>query len=277
MRGERAPGVVVAAQLSTWIVRPGSICISDVELGNRISQLNAVDKGVVAVLIAHLAEFEARDLHLEKGHNSMFAFCVHELKMAEQEAYKRIAVARLARRLPGILDRLACGRIHLSALTILAPHLAEDNWERILDQAESKSMRELERIAVSFAPKPDRGDAIRRLAAPNAAPEPEAQDITPQSNGSMPEAIELLPPAPRQRIEPLSPERVHFGFTGSERLREKVQRVRELMWHSDPAGRLEFVFEKLADFYLDRKDPDRRLARRANRLSSGRRRPGGRR
>lgn len=69
-------------------------------------------------------------------------------------------------------------------------------------------------------------------------------------------------------MKPLSPRRVSFTFTGSQTLREKIQRVRELTWHTNPAGRLELVFEKLAAFYLDRKDPDRRLARRRRKAAA---------
>ncbi|TBR25568.1 hypothetical protein EPO15_02005 [bacterium] len=60
----------------------------------------------------------------------------------------------------------------------------------------------------------------------------------------------------------MSPGRVHFGFTGSEALREKIKRVKALTWHCDPAGRLEVLIERVVDFYLDRKDPDRTIPRR---------------
>ncbi|MBI5595017.1 MAG: hypothetical protein HY928_02890 [Elusimicrobia bacterium] len=60
----------------------------------------------------------------------------------------------------------------------------------------------------------------------------------------------------------MSPERVLFGFTGSERLREKIQRIRQIPWHTNPAGRLELLVEALADFYLARRDPGRKKRQR---------------
>ncbi|MDE2290472.1 MAG: HNH endonuclease, partial [Elusimicrobia bacterium] len=80
---------------------------------------------------------------------------------------------------------------------------------------------------------------------------------------------------PPQRVECLSPGRVHFGFTGSEELRGKLERVRKLMWHIDPSGRLEGVIERLAEFYLARRDPARRKRARGARKSAAKEAPPG--
>ena len=85
------------------------------------------DRQVTAEIVAHLAEVDARRLYLEQACSSLFSYATQRLGMSEPAAYKRITVARLAGRLPVVLDRLATGRLHLSGLTALAPYLTEEN------------------------------------------------------------------------------------------------------------------------------------------------------
>jgi hypothetical protein len=59
-----------------------------------------------AELVAHLGEVEARRLHLEAACSSMFDYCVRRLGLSEDEACRRIDVARLARRFPALFPRL---------------------------------------------------------------------------------------------------------------------------------------------------------------------------
>jgi hypothetical protein len=40
------------------------------------------------------AEVESRQLHLARGHSSLYGFCIQELKMSEGAAYRRISEAR---------------------------------------------------------------------------------------------------------------------------------------------------------------------------------------
>lgn len=81
---------------------------------------------------------------------------------------------------------------------------------------------------------------------------------------------------PRERLRPLSPGRVHFGFTGSEDLRAKLERIKELLLHKHPGGRLEDVIGEMAEVFLDAKDPERRAIRRETRRRSERRPEAGR-
>ena len=53
---------------------------------------------LTAELVAHLGEVEDRRLHLEAACSSMFSYCVNRLGLSEDEACRRIEVARLARR-----------------------------------------------------------------------------------------------------------------------------------------------------------------------------------
>ena len=62
----------------------------------------------------------------------MFTYCTQVLHLAEHAALNRIEAARAARRFPIILELLADGRIHLSAVRLVAPPLTERNHESLL-------------------------------------------------------------------------------------------------------------------------------------------------
>ena len=67
----------------------------------------------------------------------MFTYCTQVLHLAEHAALNRIEAARAARRFPIILELLADGRIHLSAVRLVAPHLTERNHESLLSGTRS--------------------------------------------------------------------------------------------------------------------------------------------
>jgi hypothetical protein len=80
-----------------------------------------------ADLLLLLGEIDERRLYAERAFSSMFDFCTRELNFSEDVACNRIALAKLARRLPRVLDFVRDGRIHLSGLGLLAKHLTEEN------------------------------------------------------------------------------------------------------------------------------------------------------
>ena len=90
--------------------------LTDSALLRDLATLVAQDRSTTAAMLAHLAEVDARKLHLPAGYPSMFAYCVGELRLSEDAAAKRIQAARLARRFPAILPALAEHRLELGQL-----------------------------------------------------------------------------------------------------------------------------------------------------------------
>src|SRR6187431_1441505 len=109
--------------------------LSDLDLLTATVQAAQTEREATARLLALLSEVDSRRLYLGEGYNSMFVFCTRRLQMSEHAAYARIEAARLARRIPGILDRLADGRLSLTSIGLLAPHLDGDHCEGLLDSA----------------------------------------------------------------------------------------------------------------------------------------------
>jgi hypothetical protein len=85
---------------------------------------------------------------------------VDELHMSEDTAYKRIQAARAARDFPEILDRLEDGRLHLTAVVILKPHLTRENAAELLDAGSHRTKSELEHVLAACVPEGRRADGV---------------------------------------------------------------------------------------------------------------------
>ena len=128
---------------------------SDDELLRRLSDLLGQSRRDEADLVAHIGEVDRRRLYAREASPSMFAYCTEVLHLSEAEAYLRIAAARAAREHPLLLTMLADGRLHLTAIAKLAPHLTPENREDILKRAAHRSRREIEELVAELAPRPD--------------------------------------------------------------------------------------------------------------------------
>ncbi len=205
--------------------------LSDEALLRSLAELAHRSRRVEAELVAHIGEVDERRLYAREACSSMFAYATEILHLSEAEAYLRIAAARAARKFPTLLSRLADGRLHLSAVALLAPHLTEENCDRVLSQAEHRSKRQVEEIVAGLAPKPDAPAVIRRVPvspAPDVVVElrPERVELP---NSQTPSSAPPARPAPPSKVEPLSPERYKVSFTANAQLRVKLGRLQELM------------------------------------------------
>jgi hypothetical protein len=120
--------------------------LSDRELIRDLTSLVARDCTTTAALLAHIAEFDARRLYLPAAYPSAYADCVHELRLSEDAASKRIQAARVARQFPVLFEALADGRLHLSAACLLAPYLAPGNAEDLVAAAAHRTKAQIEEL-----------------------------------------------------------------------------------------------------------------------------------
>ena len=117
---------------------------------------------LVAELIAQLGEVEERRLHFAAACSSMFAYCLR-LGMTEDEAYRRIEVARLARRYPAIFPLLAAGDISPSVVALLRHHLSDGNHLELLAAVSGKSVQQAREVIAARFPRPDVASSVRKL------------------------------------------------------------------------------------------------------------------
>src|SRR6266508_2104065 len=157
--------------------------LSDDDLLARLADVLLRGRRVEAELVWHLAEVDRRRLYLREACPSMHVYATQRLRMSDAEAYLRITVARVSRRLPVVLALLADGRLHLSAIAKLAPHLGNENGEALLGRAVHKSKREIEVLIAELAPRPDVPSLMRRLPAELR---PDGVQIRPVGDGPPP-------------------------------------------------------------------------------------------
>lgn len=213
-------------------LRPDLICeLPDGELLERVHDLAARERNCTAQLVAHLAEVELRRLFLSLGCSSMFAYCTEVLHLSESAAYARIEVARAVRRLPRLLPDLADGSLSLTTIRRLAPLLTAENFDRLVRDARHRTAREVDALAARERPRPDVPPTIRRLPRRRRHVSKRVESGT----------LELE--APRATPEPIAPERFRVQFTAGAEMRERIQRLQNLLRHRIPDGDLATVID----------------------------------
>jgi hypothetical protein len=173
--------------------------ISDDELLDRLTALLQSSRHTEADLVAHIGEVDARRLYAREASPSMWSYCTERLHLSGAEAYLRIAAARASREHQVLLDMLADGRLHLTAIALLAPYLTAENRESLLQRATHRTKRQIEELIAEIDPRPDAPARIRKLpdtTASLAAAAP-ALRATPARPGGTP-----LSPSPPLSLSP---------------------------------------------------------------------------
>jgi len=255
--------------------------VSDDELLQRLAALVDRHRRRESELVAHIAEVDRRKLYLARACSSMFAYCVEVLHLSEHETYLRITSARASRRVPELLDMLADGRLHLSAIAKLAPHLSEKNAEALLGRAVHKTKRQIEELVAEVAPRSEVPSRMRKLPlarsgrgqlgpdrvpgatapaaarSPSSAPATTSPPVTSELLG--PDAADPVPAQSERReasasaravLEPIAPARYKVAFTASAELHGKLCRAQALLRHKIPDGDLAKVVEEAVTLLL---------------------------
>ena len=231
--------------------------LSDDELLRRLSDLLRQSRRVEAELVAHIGQVDERRLYARHA-SSMFTYSTEILHLSEHQAYLRIAVARASRRHPVLLKMLADGRLHLSGIAKLAPHLTEANREEVLARATHKTKHQIDEFIAALSPRPDVPAGIRKLPAPRTRVSSDVRPVQlgPDRAGAAP-TPSPTPAARRQILEPLAPARYRIQFTASATLRNKLERLQTLMRSAVPDGDLATLFEVLVTEKLERLEAKR--------------------
>ena len=244
--------------------------LSDDELFIELKRLSSLERESTVEVLRHLAELDRRRA-VEQTHTpSLFVYCVRELGYSEGAAYRRIHAARCARSFPRVFVLLKRGRISLTTVSTLAPHLTRENHRRLLEQACGMTKYEVERLVAGFQPRPERRELIRALSpspmagsqSPQSAPLP-LSDASPQAPSPSAGSAEPPPVAPSEAAA--GARRVEFRFYADEDFLGKFRRAREVLWHKHPRGRLEDILGEAIEALLDKRDPERRITRKRKR------------
>ncbi|MEK7348210.1 MAG: hypothetical protein AABZ94_05010 [Candidatus Eisenbacteria bacterium] len=213
-----------------------------------LAALLAQDRVTTATLLAHIAEVDTRRLYVPQGYASMHAYCVEELRLSEDAAYKRIQAARAARQHPALFAALAEGWLHLSAVCLLAPHLTAENAEELIEAATYRRKAEIE------------GFLVRRFAGTEVTAM--IRTVLPISDGSVPQlapgqvgteapggapadhALEADVEDAKEKSALPSPERFFLEVTIGKSTHEKLRYAQSLLSHAVPTGDVAQVLDR---------------------------------
>jgi 5-methylcytosine-specific restriction endonuclease McrA len=231
--------------------------LCDAVLLRDLADLVVQNRAMNASLLAYIAEVDARRLYLAAGFPSMYAYCVDELRLSEDAAYKRIQAARAAREFPVLFTAVAEGRLHLSAVRLLAPHLTAENVDDLVAAATHLRYSEIEQLLARRFPRPEMLgiDLISRLpASPLAAGQVEknghGDQLAMRQVGSEGPPVVLAARqvgSPASRVAALSAERFSLQVTIDRRTRDKLEYAQTLLSHSLPSGDVAQVLDRALD------------------------------
>ena len=128
--------------------------LSDAELLTQTRSLVGRSNRLLAELLAHLGEVEARGIHRTRACSTLYTYLIYELRFSEDEAFRRVSAARLVRRFPSLLDAIASGELHLTGLLMLGPHLTPENFVEVMARAKHRTKREIARLVRVLDPLP---------------------------------------------------------------------------------------------------------------------------
>jgi hypothetical protein len=221
--------------------------VADEKLLADLAALVASDRQTTAILIAHIAEVDARERFKPAACASMHAYCTRVLHLSADAAFTRIRTARAGRAFPQIFEAIADGRLHLTAVVLLAPHLRDDNVDQLITEATHKSKLEIEMLVARLAPRPDVPDSIAPIVPPQ---EPLCTDqLAPAPVASHVEPVSL--------VKPLAPERFALQTTISQATRDKLEAAKALMSHRNPSGDISVVLDAALDALIERLEKQR--------------------
>src|SRR5690349_17755366 len=127
----------------------------------------------------------------------MFVYCTRVLAMSEDAAFKRIRAARALRRYPVVAPAVADGRLHLTAVVLLAPHLSEECADELVAEASGKSKAEIEILLAGRAPRPDVQARLEPVA--------EQMALVSECGPAAGEVVLEPPPKVAKTLAPLAP------------------------------------------------------------------------
>ena len=189
-------------------------------------------------ILLFLKEIELRKLYLERGHSSLFVFCVKELKYSEAMAYHRTGALKVIEEIPEAKQAIETGELSIATLSLVQSAcnakkrktkvgVGLEEKKKLLDEVVGKSKKQTEKILAKHFPE------IREALKPER----------------------VRPVGP---VGPTGEDEVEVRFNMKPDLNEKLKRLRDLTAHRNPCPTYAELVELMADYMLDGIDPVRK-------------------
>lgn len=195
--------------------------LSDSALIHKLKEKVQLERELLVDLLLHLEEVERRKLYLARGFPSLFAFCTEELGYSEGEAHSRIQAMRLGRVIPEVKEKIAQGELSLTVAAKVQGCFARaartdrsvprEQKFKILEELSHLSTRKAETVLVRH---------FAESGVPREVTKPVSESLT----------------------------RVEFNLNAGQMA--KLEELKGLLAHKNYEGRLDKLFECMADMAL---------------------------
>ena len=242
--------------------KPYSVChLSDDVLRKEAADFALGERSNFVQLLVRIAEIDVRRLYLRAGYPCISSYCMEEFRLTEDEALKRVHAARTAHHYPMLFEAMDDGRLSMTAVSMLAPHLTPGNVDELAASAAACPRLHALRTFLQRFAEPD----LLRPAPVEVvnSPAPERVSVAagpgPVERGPSVEATTELPPAGPPMVNSLAPERPSAPVEDLEWVevrvkvrRSKLQRARDLLSHAVPSGNAIQVFDRALDALIEK-------------------------
>lgn len=249
--------------------------LSDDELEAALKAAVAAEREALGKAMDLLIRFDDKKVWEKRKHASLYRYCIDVLGFSPAQAFKRMQAVRVIRSRPEALDMLKSGEASLGMLVLLSPCVGLPHLRDLLLRSRRMTRAQVEAMVADLLSRPLPEREVVRVAAAKLPSPPAALLDFPAAAGLSSSAA----PSPARSADPtassvpagsLSPGpaavfpelRVRLGLTVSKKAYDALQRIKGLLWHKKPSSRLEDALEEAAEFYLQKKDPARKAARR---------------
>ncbi|OGQ18480.1 MAG: hypothetical protein A3B70_02115 [Deltaproteobacteria bacterium RIFCSPHIGHO2_02_FULL_40_11] len=264
-------------------LKTGLNTLTDTEVLNGFSKMVREERESIANLILHLAQIHQRRLYAQSGHPSLFSFLQKEYHYSGSAAFRRIQAAKLSLYFPEIIDLFKSEKLNLVAICLIYPHVTPKNGKMLIQAAIGKTKQEIEYfLDTQFSRIEKTQDKIRRLPVIQkkiTVPMPSKETCPPQSL-SFKEAPSNLPKKvtatvavkASDRVEShtqvIEIRRVKLECVVDEAVAKKIERAKQILRHKYPKGKLEDILNEALDLLLEKKDPQRKFQRMAQKAEA---------
>ena len=250
-------------------MRDYSLChLSDTVLVRDLTTVIRQERVAIADVLAHIAEVDARKLFAPAGYSSMFVYCVAELHFSEDAASKRIQAARAARQYPVLFTALADGRLHLTAVCLLAPHLTPETVEELVVGASYRRKSEIEDLLAAryrLSPLPPRTSTAQCELPPahmaglteHAPAHVDESPVAPEHALAHVEGSQSVPQDAPGFVSPSPHAPAHAPvsdpfcqITVRQSTRERLRYAQALLSHAMPSGDLSDVLDRALNLLI---------------------------
>jgi 5-methylcytosine-specific restriction endonuclease McrA len=230
--------------------------LGDHEVLRAIPTLVTGERTATTFLIAHLAIAEARKLYVMAGRSSMHAYCVEVVGLADDAAYRRIYAARAVLEFPAILEALMDGRLSLTSILLLRPHLNRENVAGLIEAVAGKTKPQIEQVLASRFPRSELLPLVEAHPARPTQLAPEQVTASPRTELApeqvvpgpraelAPEQAAPEPPAARTQVAPIAVGRYGVHFSMRQSTYDKFCRIQELLGHEFTPGQMDEVVDR---------------------------------